>query len=241
MSSDRKAWGKSRGLHPFPLSLPGAQPEGRSCSSIKNYRILGVTAKATDEEIKKAFRALARKYHPDVAKDKKSAEDKFKEINEANEVLSDPESRRKYDQLGADWKTGAASRAAPRQGGGRSYGPWMPPCRSRFPPVLSKDRSCASAARVCRPEPESAGMCTSPLPSTSRLTSARRRNSCGSNWPRYPTLTLGNPPDGRARATSLCRRWKARSLEPRHPAGTVQKSPGHDVQIEKPAGSMGTA
>ena len=89
------------------------------------YRVLGVTAKATDEEIKKAFRALARKYHPDVAKDKKSAEDKFKEINEANEVLSDPESRRKYDQLGADWKRGAASRPAPGQGGGRSYGPGM--------------------------------------------------------------------------------------------------------------------
>ena len=61
------------------------------------YRVLGVTPKATDEDIKKAFRALARKYHPDVAKDKKSAEEKFKEINEANEVLSNPESRRKFD------------------------------------------------------------------------------------------------------------------------------------------------
>jgi curved DNA-binding protein len=76
-------------------------------------RVLGVTPKATDEEIKKAFRTLARKYHPDVAKDKKSAEEKFKEINEANEVLSDPESRRKFDQLGADWKTGAQSRPPP--------------------------------------------------------------------------------------------------------------------------------
>ena len=72
------------------------------------YRMLGVTPKATDEEIKKAFRTLARKYHPDVAKDKKTAEAKFKEINEANEVLSNPESRRKFDQLGADWKTGGA-------------------------------------------------------------------------------------------------------------------------------------
>ena len=61
------------------------------------YRVLGVTPKATDDEIKKAFRALARKYHPDVAKDKKSAEEKFKEINEANEVLSNPESRKKFD------------------------------------------------------------------------------------------------------------------------------------------------
>ncbi len=86
------------------------------------YRVLGVTPKATDDEIKKAFRALARKYHPDVAKDKKSAEEKFKEINEANEVLSNPDSRKKFDQLGANWKTGAESRPPPGRNGGRSAG-----------------------------------------------------------------------------------------------------------------------
>jgi curved DNA-binding protein len=86
------------------------------------YQILGLSPKATDEEIKKNFRTLARKYHPDVAKDKKAAEEKFKEINEAHEVLSDPESRRKYDQLGADWKTGANSRAQPGQAGRYSAG-----------------------------------------------------------------------------------------------------------------------
>ena len=67
------------------------------------YDGLGVARNATDEEIKKAFRKLAHKYHPDVAKDKTIAEEKFKEINEANEVLSDPEKRRKYDELGANW------------------------------------------------------------------------------------------------------------------------------------------
>ncbi len=83
------------------------------------YRVLGVSPQATDDDIKKAFRAMARKYHPDVAKDKKSAEEKFKEINEANEVLSNPESRRKYDQLGADWKTGGAQRPSTGRGANR--------------------------------------------------------------------------------------------------------------------------
>jgi curved DNA-binding protein len=84
------------------------------------YQVLGLSATATDEEIKKAFRALARKYHPDVAKDKKTAEEKFKEVNEANEVLSNPENRKKYDQLGANWKTGAQSRPTSGQARGRS-------------------------------------------------------------------------------------------------------------------------
>jgi len=67
------------------------------------YKTLGVGRSATADELRKAFRALARKYHPDVAKDKTKAEEKFKEINEAYEVLGDPVKRAKYDQLGADW------------------------------------------------------------------------------------------------------------------------------------------
>src|SRR4051812_8432769 len=70
------------------------------------YSVLGVPRDATEADIKKAFRKLAQQYHPDVAKDKKVAEAKFKEINEANEVLSDPVKRRKYDELGANWESG---------------------------------------------------------------------------------------------------------------------------------------
>jgi curved DNA-binding protein len=77
------------------------------------YQSLGVTRTASDVEIKKAFRKLAREFHPDVAKDKKRAEEKFKEINEAYEVLSDPDKRKKYDELGANWKSGAEFRPPP--------------------------------------------------------------------------------------------------------------------------------
>src|SRR4029453_12803199 len=68
------------------------------------YAILGVPKTASQEDIRKAFRKLARQHHPDVAKDKKAAEAKFKEINEAYEVLGDAEKRKKYDTLGADWE-----------------------------------------------------------------------------------------------------------------------------------------
>lgn len=80
------------------------------------YDILGVAKNASDAEIKKAFRKLARKYHPDIAKDKGGSEIKFKEINEANEVLSDPDKRRKYDELGADWDR--PNRQSEQQAGG---------------------------------------------------------------------------------------------------------------------------
>jgi curved DNA-binding protein len=82
------------------------------------YRSLGVSKDASEDEIRKAFRTLARKYHPDVAKNKAEAEEKFKEINEAYEVLSDPEKRKKYDTLGANWNRQGGFQPPPGWQGG---------------------------------------------------------------------------------------------------------------------------
>lgn len=68
------------------------------------YQTLGITKSATEKDIKAAYRKMARKFHPDVNPNDKDAQKKFQEINEANEVLSDPEKRKKYDQYGKDWK-----------------------------------------------------------------------------------------------------------------------------------------
>ncbi len=86
------------------------------------YASLGVSKTATDADIKRAYRKLARKYHPDLNPGDKTAEAKFKEINEANEVLGDPEKRKKYDELGANWRQ---YEQAERQGGGPAGG-WSP-------------------------------------------------------------------------------------------------------------------
>jgi curved DNA-binding protein len=84
------------------------------------YEVLGVGRDASQDEIRKAFRKLARKFHPDTAQDKASAEEKFKEVNEAYEVLGDPEKRKKYDALGANWRHGAEFR--PPSGAGPAGG-----------------------------------------------------------------------------------------------------------------------
>jgi DnaJ-class molecular chaperone len=83
------------------------------------YKILGVPKAATPKEIKAAYRKLARKYHPDVNKGDAKAEARFKEINEANEVLSDPAKRQRYDTLGSDWASYGPPPGRPGAAGGR--------------------------------------------------------------------------------------------------------------------------
>ncbi|MCE7060276.1 DnaJ C-terminal domain-containing protein [Dyadobacter sp. CY343] len=86
------------------------------------YQILGVDKSADEKAIKNAYRKLARKFHPDLNPDDKEAEQKFKELNEANEVLSDPEKRKKYDQYGKDWQHSDEFESARRaRGNANSY------------------------------------------------------------------------------------------------------------------------
>jgi len=86
------------------------------------YKILGVPRTATAAEIKKAFRKLARQHHPDLKPGDKGAEQQFKDVNEANEVLSDPAKRKQYDELGANWEAYARAGAAGQGGQGSPFG-----------------------------------------------------------------------------------------------------------------------
>ena len=91
---------------------------------IDYYKLLGLDKSASQAEVKKAYRKLARKYHPDLNPNDKEAQAKFQQINEAHEVLSDPEKRKKYDEYGKDWKHADQFEEAKRQqaAGGGGFG-----------------------------------------------------------------------------------------------------------------------
>jgi curved DNA-binding protein len=89
---------------------------------IDYYKVLGVSKNATEKEIKKAYKKLARKYHPDLNPNDKTAETKFKEINEAHEVLGNAENRKKYDKYGKDWKHAEEFEKARQQRGSAGGG-----------------------------------------------------------------------------------------------------------------------
>ncbi|NCD69730.1 DnaJ C-terminal domain-containing protein [Mucilaginibacter agri] len=88
---------------------------------IDYYGVLGLKKDASEKEIKSAYRKLARKYHPDLNPNDKEANKKFQEVNEANEVLSDADKRKKYDQYGENWQHADAYEQAKQQQGGRTY------------------------------------------------------------------------------------------------------------------------
>ena len=123
------------------------------------YNVLGVKKGATEKEIKSAFRKLARKFHPDLNPNDREAEAKFKEINEAYEVLSDPEKRKKYDEFGSDWERYQQAR-------GRSR--WL-----RLLPVLPVLRQHAGRAAFDTLQPAAKARKTSPT--SSRCSSAGAR------------------------------------------------------------------
>ena len=134
------------------------------------YAVLGVPRTASDKEIKKAFRKLAREHHPDVKGGDAAAEQRFKEVNEANAVLSDPDKRALYDRLGNDWEAYAAGAApapvpatgarAGAAGGGNPFGGaagfggarWQRPLRV---PHDRRRRSSATSSTPSSPAPPS--------------------------------------------------------------------------------------
>ena len=92
--------GRSIASSPFPFPVPNSPCKGDGING--NYEVLGVAKDADEATIKKAYRQLAKKYHPDVNPGDKDAEEKFKEVNEAYQTLSDPQKRATYDQFGPD-------------------------------------------------------------------------------------------------------------------------------------------
>ena len=134
------------------------------------YEVLGVSKTATDAEIKKAYRKLAMKYHPDYNPGDKAAEEKFKEINEANEILSDPKKRQLYDQYG--FAGVDPSYAAQNGGGAAGSAALAAHPASRTPTHPARGRISGSGSPCPLTRPCMAARRTSPLPASRSAASA---------------------------------------------------------------------
>ncbi len=177
------------------------------------YSVLGVSKTATDEEIKRAYRKLARAHHPDLNPGDKSAEARFKDINEANEVLGDPEKRRKYDELGANWRQ-YEQQGAPPRASGFSTGP------GGYRTVTPEDMENMFGEESSFSDFFSTffgGTGGDPRTGGRRGRSARARK--GHDVEATTDLTLEEAFAGTTRKVSLMRDGKDRTVEVRIPAG----------------------
>src|SRR5262245_7483394 len=182
------------------------------------YATLGVAKTATEKEIKQAFRKLARKFHPDVNPGDKSAETRFKEINEAYEVLGDAEKRRKYDELGANWRQYEQAGAGP---GGPGFGAGWPPQGGGYrtvSPEEMEDRFGGESpfsdffTTFCGTEPREGKR-------GARGGGARGRTRPGADLEHPIQLTLDEAFHGTTRRLSLKQGGHTRTIDVRIPAG----------------------
>jgi DnaJ-class molecular chaperone len=183
------------------------------------YATLGLTKNATDAEIKRAYRKLARQHHPDLNPGDKKAEARFKEINEANEVLGDPEKRRKYDELGANWRAyeqaqpGAGAQARSGWDGG-GFTPGGTRYRTMTPEEMEEmfgggDPFSDFFHTFFGGQPTASG----------RARERASRPSRGHDLEQVVDLTLDEAFSGTTRRVVLARDGKERTIDVRIPAG----------------------
>jgi DnaJ-class molecular chaperone len=190
------------------------------------YATLGVTKASTEKEIKQAFRKFARKYHPDVNPGDKQAEARFKEVNEAYEVLSDPAKRKKYDKLGANWRkyeqAEAEGRANPFAGGWHAGG-GSPGAGTRGNPRTMTQEEMESLFGDSHPfsdffttffEGEDPGRRDG-----RRDPRGRARQRAGRDVEHEIDLTLQDAHDGMTQRLSLTHEGQVRTVDVRIPAG----------------------